>query len=112
MRDLRKGAVKCLGANIVSWKCERCDRILLSKAEYVNQPSYAVSPSRPGDTVYMICGKVCKSAAGLKRHMLVHREQVTQQDLINPMKTVEFICHLCVTPCKSAAGLKNHLRGH
>lgn len=40
------------------------------------------------------------------------KEQISQQDLINPVKTLEFICHLCFKSCKMAAGLKSHLCSH
>lgn len=65
-----------------------------------------------GDTLCVICGKVRKSMAGLKRHMVVHKEQISQQDPINPMKTLEFICHLCFKSCESTAGLKSLLCSH
>lgn len=62
------------------WKCGICDHIL-SKAGYINhleshkkQPSHAVPPLQPGDNVCVICHKICKSVAGLKRHMIVHKE--------------------------------------
>lgn len=58
-------------------------------------------------TIMPYSSEVCKSTVGLKRHMVVHMEQISQQDPIDPMKTLMFICHLCFQPYKSAAGLKS-----
>lgn len=97
-KGLWMGVVKEQDANIVGWYCERRDRILLYKAGQVNHPesherqsSHAMPPSRPNDTLSVICSKVCKSTARSKRQMIVHREQISQHDPINPMKTLEFM---------------------
>ena len=116
-RDLRKGN-KCVPDVVKNWKCEVCERIMLSKAGYVNhakshfrqqnQAAYEnILPPRPADTTCVLCSKVCKSACGLKRHIVVHKNDIQQTSL----KT-NFICHVCYKSCKSAAGLKSHLRGH
>lgn len=54
----------------MSWKCKRYDCILLSKAEYINhlesherEPSHAMPPLQPGDTLCVMCSTVCKSVA-------------------------------------------------
>ena len=118
-RDLRKGVATNLEANTARWECETCGRFLLSKAGYVNHlKSHAqqlpqdILPPQPGVTTCVVCSKVCKSTAGLKRHMAVHKDIIAQKDTINPVKTLSFICHICYKPCKSTAGLKSHLRGH
>ena len=121
-RDLRKGSNTVLSAGTQSWKCDVCERVLLSKAGYVNhtkahdsnikQSSYTNLPPRPTNNTCVVCNKICKSAPGLKRHMVVHKKELKHPDLINPIKTMEFICHICLAPMKSNAGLKSHLRGH
>lgn len=54
-QGLQKGIVKGLDVNLVGWRCEVCERILLSKAGYVNhlesherKPSHAVQPFATG----------------------------------------------------------------
>ena len=120
-RSLRKGTATDLPSDLVVWKCDVCDRILKSKAGYVNHvkshdPSkrvnYNVLPPRPAENVCVLCGKVCKSASGLKRHMAVHKESIPQLDPINPVKCTSFICQLCHRPFKTLSGLKSHLRAH
>ena len=121
-RDTRKGIIRELPDDKPSWKCNVCERVLLSKAGYVNhlkshagsnnQSSYTNLPPRPDSTTCVICRKVCKSASGLKRHMHVHKKDIVQPDPINPIKTTEFICHICKAPMKSNAGLNSHLRAH
>ena len=59
-----------------------------------------------------ICGKVCRSASGLKRPMVVHKDGISHVDPINPVKILTFVCHVCRRPCKLAAGLQSHLRTH
>ena len=54
----------------------------------------------------------CKSVAGLKRHMLVHKAVIPQKDIMNPAKTLTLACYICHRPCRSAAGLKSHLWSH
>ena len=56
-----------------------------------------------------ICKKVCKSASGLKRHMVVHKHQILSSDSTG---RTSFLCHICMQLCRSAAGLMSHLRAH
>ena len=56
-----------------------------------------------------ICNKVCKSASGLKRHMVVHKHQILSSDTTGRKS---FLCHICIKLCGSAAGLMSHLRAH
>ena len=120
-RGLRKGDVS-LPSDAIEWKCETCSRILLSKAGYVNhKKSHERTPAgmnthpippQPGDTTCAVCGKTCKTTAGLKRHMITHKDTIPQRSAVNPITVLDFICHICHRPCKSAAGLKSHLRAH
>ena len=56
-----------------------------------------------------ICKKVCKSASGLKRHMVVHKHQLLSSDSTG---RTSFLWHMCMQLCGSAAGLMSHLRAH
>ena len=92
-----------------------CGHVLLSKAGYVNhmkshidRPSSSSVPQQPDSTVCIICGKICRSASGLKRH----KDSISHADPINPVKTLTFVCHVCHCPGKSAASLQSHLRTH
>ena len=94
-------------------------RVLLLKAGYVNhmkshidRPLSSSVPQRPDSTVCVICDKVCRSASGLKRLMVEHKDSISHVDPINPFKILTFVCHVCHRPCKSAAGLQSHLRTH
>ena len=119
-RSLRKGNMSVLPDDVKSWKCEICARILLSKAGYVNHKKshekdlgYAnLLPSRPADTTCVIRSMKCKTTAGLKRHMVIHKKTIPFSSSVNPVISLGFICHVCHRPCKSAAGLKSHLRVH
>ena len=53
--------------------------------------NYNVLPPRPAENVCVVCGKVCKSAPGLKRHMAVHKDSIPQIDSINPIKCTSLI---------------------
>ena len=44
--------------------------------------------------------------------MVVHEDNISHGDPINPVNTLTFVCHVCHRPCKSAAGLQSHLRTH
>ena len=122
-RALRKGDTLDLPPNTKIWKCQTCERVLLSKAAYVNHTkshartqqqaaNVAVLPPRPQDTTCVVCDKVCKTVPGLKKHMIVHKNVIPQTDPINPVTTLSFLCHICHKPCRSNAGLKSHLRKH
>ena len=69
-------------------------------------------PPQPENTSCVICSKVCKTASGQKRHMVVPKDVIPQTSKVNPMKAPSFICHVCFKPCKSAAGLKSRFREH
>ena len=99
-----------------------CERVFLLKAGYVNHlkahennqkkaNDASLSP-HPGNNSCVVCKKTCKSASGLKRHMLVHKKAIKHPDSINPVKATEFICHMSLMPMKFKAGFKSHLRGH
>ena len=121
-RALRKGVPVDLPDDLHSWKCHMCDRTLLSKAGYVNHTrshrnlqkhtAYSVLPTSPDSTTCAVCGKVCSTSPGLKRHMKVHRNDTLQRDAVGPVRCSNFVCHVCLLPCRSAAGLKSHLRAH
>ena len=122
-RAARKGNNINLTGELKTWNCETCGRVLLSKAGYVNhlkahthvqtQSRYtSLLPPKPDSTTCVVCNKVCKTAPGLKRHMVVHKDVIPQHSTINPVKTVTFICHICMKACKSAAGLSSHIRAH
>ena len=82
-RELRKGWVDNIPTDSASWTCETCEtcgRVLLSKSGYMNhikapqnEPISTYAPPRPGDTTCVICNKVCKSTADLKRHLKPQR---------------------------------------
>ena len=86
-RGLRKGCHPDLPADKQSWKCGMCDRVLLSKAGYVNHLKVHENnwktasgdnlPPHLGNTTCVFCNKICKTSAGLKRHMLVHKNAVS-----------------------------------
>ena len=96
----------------------------MSKAGYVNHKKSHVKylgyanllPSRPADTTCVttcvICSKKCKTTAGLKWHMVIHKKTIPHSSSVNPLISLGFIYHVCHRPCKSAAGLKSHLRAH
>ena len=103
-RELRRGCAYNLLSGFARWLCEKCGRVLLSKAGYVNHlKSHENNPQntlvRPqfGTTTCVICSKVCKSISGLKRHMNIHNDVLLQPDPINPVKTA-FVCQLCYNP--------------
>ena len=54
------------------------------------------------------CPKVCKSAGGLKRHLLAHNRGI----LAATNQKAPFECSICNLVCKSAAGLKSYLRAY
>ena len=98
-RNIRKRTIRGVPGGVNSWECETCGRALLSKAGYVNHVKPHVSsqahvnhaslPPRPQGHICLMCNiitlKVCKSAPGLKRHMVVHK------DLMIRIETA-FIC--------------------
>ena len=72
-RALWKGNLENIPCDHANWISEMCRRVL-SKTGYVNHmkfhidsPSSSKVPQRPDSTVCVICGKVCRSASGLKR---------------------------------------------
>ena len=85
-RNLRKRTIRGVPGDVNSWKCETCGRALLSKAGYVNHVKSHVSsqahvihgslPSRPQGHICLMCNKVCKSAPGLKRYIVVHKDLI------------------------------------
>ena len=112
-RALRKGSPENLPCDHANWIWETCRRVRLSKAGYVNhidRPSSSSVPQRPDSTMCVISGKVRRFASGLKRHMVVHKDNIFHAHPINPVKTLTFVCHVCHCPCKSAAGVQSHLR--
>ena len=118
-RDLRKGVVNDVSACAARWPCEKCGRLLLSKAGYVNHlkshnhhPRRDGLASRHGQQQCLMCNKACKSVAGLQRHMAVHKGEAGKHNAINSARSLFFTCHICFKACKSSAGLKSHLRGH
>ena len=118
-RALRKGNLENLPLTMQNRSVKMCGRVLLSKAGYVNnmkshieRPSSSSVSRRLDSTACVICGKVCRSASVLKRHMAVHKDSISHADPINPIKTLTFVCHVCHRPCKSAVGLQSHLRTH
>ena len=48
---------------------------------------------------FAICNKVCKSASGLKRHMVVHKHQLLSSDPSDPTGRTSFLCHICIKLC-------------
>ena len=96
-RDLRKGKTENLPDISSHWKCETCGRFLLSKAGYINHlkshqrcPT-ANLPPQPDSTTCAVCSKVCKSIPGLKRHMVVHKDELKHPDTINPVQNCVFV---------------------
>ena len=77
---------------------------------HIDRPSSSSVPQQPDSTVCVICGKVCRSASGLKRHMVVLKDNISHADPINPVKILTFVCHVRHRPCKSTAGLQSHLK--
>ena len=81
-----KRTIRGVPGDVNSWECETCGRALLSKAGYLNHfKSHASSlprvihaslPPRPQVHICLMCNKVCKSAPGLKRHMVVHKDLI------------------------------------
>ena len=59
-----------------------------------------------------ICNKVCKSASGLKRHMVALKHQILSSDSSDSTGGTSFLCHICIKLCGSGAGLMSHLRAH
>ena len=77
---------------------------------HIDGPSSSSIPQRPDSTLCVIRGKVCRSASGLKWHMVVHKDRISHADPINLLRTLTFACHVCHRPCKSAADLQSHMR--
>ena len=122
-RSVRKGKVDDLPANLSTWTCEHCQRVLLSKSGYIahvkSHTRAKVSltdgsiPPAPDETTCPICWKSCKSVGGLKCHInRMHKNDIPQTGPINTKRCTNFICHICHRPCKSKAGLQAHLRWH
>ena len=59
-----------------SWKCEACNRMLLSKAAYINH-----------DKIHA-----------------VGRGSREMEAEVKPVSTLNFVCHMCGKLCKSNAG--------
>ena len=59
-----------------------------------------------------ICNKVCKSASGLKRHMVVHKHNILSSDPSDTTRRTSLLCHICIKFSGFAAGLMSHLRSH
>ena len=100
-------------------KCSVCGRFFLSKAGLVNHlkshgrwPNKAVYeealPARPTKHTCPTCGLVCKSAGGLIRHSMIHKD-VPEPEISN---NENFKCYICERTCKTKADLKSHLRAH
>ena len=83
-RNLRKGNVSVLPNALNSWKCETCNKMLLSKAAYINH-----------NKIHAVCRGSRETEAEVKQ-----------------VSTLNFVCHMCGRLCKSNAGLKSHLRAH
>ena len=121
-RKVRKKIPCNIPEDVKTWPCEHCGRVLLSKAGYTSHVKIHLTenvsltdgsiPIRPDDVTCVICLKTCKSTAGLKRHMKIHKDQIPQQDPINPIKCTSNVCHICHKPFKTNAGLQSHLRAH
>ena len=77
-RRLRKGENTGLGKNTQGWTCSFCQRILLSKAGWVNHVKSHKTKNTP-DNVHMficpLCNKQNKSAAGLASHLRRHARE-------------------------------------
>jgi hypothetical protein len=106
-RDLRKGVVNDVSACAARWPCKKCGRLLLSKAGYVNHlkshnqhPRREVLASRLDQQKCLMCNKACKSVAGLKRHMAVHKSEVGKHNAISSARSLLFTCHICFKACK------------
>lgn len=97
-------------------KCSICRKVTLSAAglasdvrstpEWSWANSCECKPERPESYLCAFCDKVCKFAAGLKRHMILRRDR----QVCNIVKTDKFyLCHVCKRGRKIEAGLKNQL---
>ena len=117
-RRLRMGDNHGLDDDIKGWTCDLCQRILLSKAGWVNhvkshkEKNALDIPQTQSVTACTLCDKICKTSSGLKRHMMVHMNQTQRCESIKVVASTLFVCHLCDKACKSTAGLASHLRGH
>ena len=115
-RALRKGSHVNLAGRTSAWSCGECNRVLLSKAGYVNhlkshEKYLPACHQRPDDLTCVLCKLQCKSHSGLKRHLAVHKIRI-EEPLFIPTEITSCICHLCHKMFRSVAGLKSHLRAH
>ena len=83
-RNLRKGNVSVLPNALNSWKCEAYNRMLLSKAAYINH-----------DKIHAV-GRGSREVEAEVKQVL----------------TLNLVCHKCGRLCKSKTDLKSHLGAH
>ena len=96
-RDVRKRHINEVAdgmGNQIRFKCDLCDK----SHRQINYNLRDV-------TTCCECGKVCKTAAGLKRHIKIHDKSVAE-----PLARAVHVCRTCAKECKSLAGLKSHIR--
>ena len=56
----------------------------------------------------IVCGKMCQSNLGLKRHLKIHKNDLPLEHLLNAVRNSSHVCYICLKSCKSAAGIKSH----
>lgn len=101
-----------LSINMQPCKYGMCECMLLSRAGYANhlkvhhnnqeQANYGNLIHCHVNNRCVVCNKVFRSSAGLRRHIMVHRRVVGYVDGI-------FICNICLVPMWLNAGLKTIL---
>ena len=86
-RGLREGTNPNLPDSTTTWQYNVCGRGLLLQAGYANHLKSKnnlqkqsdctdLLPSPPPESTCVICGKVCKSVSGLKRHIYTHKDVI------------------------------------
>ena len=77
----------------------------LKSQQKVHQSHRQINYNLSDATTCRECGKVCKSAAGLKHYVKIHDKSVAE-----PLARAVHVCRTYAKECKSLAGLKSHIR--
>ena len=112
-RDVRKRHINEAAdemGNQIGFKCDICDRLCLTRAglkshQTVHQSHQQIDYNLSDVTTCHECGKVCKSAAVLKRRVKIHGKSVAE-----PLARAVHVCRTCARECKSLSGIESPTR--
>lgn len=76
----------------------------------VSAPAYTSTQERQAELTCGICGKVCKSKAGLVGHRKIHTQGDGSSPSMRPINDGELFCRICDRQFGSKRGLTQHKR--